>query len=128
MVSGARFVRFQSPDPNRRGHHPGVFALINGLQQDGVLTAEEEEFRRTSNDWYNTNVTDPTTTDPQVYDRERHPLAAAWFKTSATHFVGRVAGYLDVLAAHGVECVAVYSDAPGIVIYEDEHQVIARPA
>jgi hypothetical protein len=106
-----------------------VFALIKGLQQDGVLTADEEDFRRTNNDWYNASFTDPSTVDPQVYDRELHPLAAAWFKTSATHLVERVSGYLDVLAAHGVECVAVHSDSPpGIVIYEDDEQVIVKPA
>lgn len=124
----ALYVRFQSPGANRRGHHPGVFALVNGLQWDGVLTPKEEDFRRASNDWYNANCTDPSTIDPQVYDRELHPLAAAWLKTSATHLVDRVAGYLNVLAAHGVECAAVYSDAPGIVIYEDDEQVIVKPA
>lgn len=122
------YVRFQSPEPNWRGHHHGVFALIKGLELDGVLTPEEEDFRRTSNDWYNANFTDPSTIDPQVYDRELHPLAAAWFKTSATHLVERVSGYLEVLYAHGVECVAVYSDAPGIVIYEDNEQIIVKPA
>jgi hypothetical protein len=123
----ALYVRYESPEANWRGHHPGVFALIKGLHQDGVLTEAEERFVRTSNDWYNASYTDPSSIDPHVYDRELHPLAAAWFKSSSTHLVDRIAGYIDVLAAHGVDCVASFSDAPGVVIYEDDDQVIAEP-
>ena len=127
MKSDALYVRYQSPNPNWRGHHPGVFALINGLHQDGALTEAEERFVRTSNDWYNASYTDPSTIDPDVYDRELHPLAAAWFKTSSAHPVDRIAGYIDVLTVHGVDCVAFYSDSPGVVIYEDDDQVIVKP-
>jgi hypothetical protein len=127
VSSEAFYVRYQPPNPNWRGHHPGVFALIKGLQQDGVLTADEQGFFRASNDWYNASYADPSTVDPNVYDRELHPLAAAWFKTSSAHLLDRIAGYVEVLAAHGVDCVAVYSDAPGVVIYEDGDQVVVKP-
>jgi hypothetical protein len=71
------FVRFQSPTPNRHGWCPGVFGLVNGLAFDGLLTAEEERFRRTNNDWYNANVVNPTDVDPTVYDRVLNPCSMA---------------------------------------------------
>lgn len=62
--------------------------------------------------------------DPTVYDPAVNPTAAAWFKPTATHLVERVDGYLEILAAHGVECRMVRSADPGHVIYEDDVQVV----
>ncbi|WP_219416803.1 hypothetical protein [Pseudonocardia nigra] len=46
-----RYVRYQSPVPNERGHHSGVFALANALGRAGVLSPVDHEFWRTTNDW-----------------------------------------------------------------------------
>ena len=61
------FVRYQSPVPDRRGRRIGVFGLVNMLGQRGYLSAEEEEFRRTTNAWYDATYTNPSTVDPTVY-------------------------------------------------------------
>lgn len=121
------YLRYQSPTRNRRGFFPGVFGLVNGLANDGLLTAEQAEFRRVNNAWYEANVVDPSTVDATVYDRAVNPGAAAWFKESAAHVTGRVGGYLAILADHGVPCVLVRSTDPGRVVYEDEHQVVVVP-
>jgi hypothetical protein len=123
----SRYLRYQSPTRNRRGFFPGVFGLVNGLATAGVLTAEQAEFRRVNNAWYEATVTDPSTVDATVYDRALNPGAAAWFKESATDVIHRVDGYLAILAAHGVPCVLVRSSDPGRVVYEDEHQVVVVP-
>ena len=65
--------------------------------------------------------------DPTVYDRARHPLAAAWFNDSATHLLAGIAGYLDLLDAHGLAWQRLRTAEPGRVIYEDEHQVVVTP-
>jgi hypothetical protein len=122
-----QYVRYQSPVPNVRGHHAGVFALVNGLGRGGALSAAEEEFWTRTNAWFNQNLALPTDPSLAVYDRARHPLAAAWFKSSAVAFLDRVPGYLAILAAHGIPCEAAWSDDPGLMIYEDEHQVVVVP-
>lgn len=122
-----QYVRFQSPHRNRRGHFTGVFGLVNTLAREGRLTDEQESFRRTNNSWYDAAYTNPSTVDPTVYDHEANPGAAAWFKPTATHLLARLPGYLEILAAHGVECQEVRSAAPGRVIYEDAVQVVAVP-
>lgn len=119
-----RFVRFHSTAVNQRGTLTGVFGLVNGLSRDGKLTPNQEQFRRTSNDWYDANFTNPTQVDPTVYD---HPGARAWFKSTADELIGRVDGYLVILDAHGVGCEKVSSSDPGAIIYEDEHQVVVVP-
>ncbi|ALO13313.1 hypothetical protein AQF52_7727 [Streptomyces venezuelae] len=123
----ALFVRFQGTVRGPRGNFPGVFALANGLAREGRLSGDEYTFWRTNNDWYDANYPDPSSTDPHVYDHVLHPGAAAWFKTTAVHLVDRVAGYLDLLAAHGVACERVESSSPGRIIYEDDVQVVVVP-
>ncbi|MEU6765371.1 hypothetical protein ABZ916_22930 [Streptomyces sp. NPDC046853] len=121
------YVRFQSATRHQRGHFTGVFGLVNGLAREGKLTAEQEMFRRTNNDWYDSAYPDPSTVDPAVYDHEVNPCAVAWFKVTAAHLIERVPGYLEILEAHGVECRTVRSSDPGRVVYEDEFQVVVVP-
>jgi hypothetical protein len=122
------YVRYQSPTPNARGAYTGVFGLVNSLARDGVLTADEERFRRTNNDWYDAAYTDPSTVDPTVYDRTINPLAAAWFLIGAADWLlGPLPGYLQILRDHGVPCVEVRSADPGRIIYSDDHQIVVVP-
>lgn len=118
------FVRFQGVVRHPRGHFPGVFVLANELAAQGRLTDEQYRFWRAGNDWYDANYPNPTHVDPAVYDPRLHPGAVAWFKASARHLIERVDGYLELLAAHGVECHRLESPNPGRVLYEDAYQVV----
>ncbi|WP_101788514.1 hypothetical protein [Nonomuraea indica] len=121
------YVRYQSPTPNARGVHPGVFGLINALAKHGRLSSEEERFRVDSHAWYHANLIDPSDVDPRIYNRDLNPQATAWFKTSAGHLIERLTGYLEILTTHQVACVRVEAADPGNVIYEDPHQVVVVP-
>ncbi|WP_311767103.1 hypothetical protein [Streptomyces rhizosphaericus] len=127
FVAEAPYVRFQSPVRNERGHFSGVFGLVNGLAQNGKLSPEQERFRRANNDWYNAAYPDPSTVDPAVYDHELHPGAAAWFKPTSQDLIKRVDGYLEILAAHGIECRMIRSSNPGRIVYEDAYQIVVVP-
>ena len=126
-VDQSSYVRFQGTVRHPRGHFPGVFALVNSLARNGKLSVEQERFRRANNDWYDSAYNDPSTVDPTVYDHDRNPGAAAWFKSSSHELLDRVDGYLEILAAHGVDCRLVESSDPGRVIYEDADQVVVVP-
>ncbi|MGY5106932.1 hypothetical protein [Streptomyces sp. 900105245] len=121
------YVRFQSAVPDERGQFKGVFGLVNNLARDGRLTAEQDRFRSENNAWYDAAYTDPSTVDRSVYDPAANPGATAWFKPSASHLIERVAGYLEILSAHDVDCRAVKSVDPGHVIYEDDVQIVVIP-
>jgi hypothetical protein len=127
-VDGMLYVRFEGTVRHQRGHFPGVFVLANELAARGRLTEEQYRFWRANNDWYDANYTNPSHVDPRVYDRELHPGAVAWFKSSAVELIERVDGYLELLAAHGVECRRLESSGPGRVVYEDEYQIVVLPA
>ncbi|MFG3185937.1 hypothetical protein [Streptomyces nigra] len=124
---GVQYLRFQSPHRNDRGRFTGVFGLVNNLAREGRLSEEQEAFRRLNNKWYDAAYPDPSTVDATVYDEEVNPGAAAWFKPSATHLLARVPGYLEILAAHGVDCQVLRSTDPGQVVYEDEVQIVVVP-
>lgn len=121
------FVRFQSKHPTGNGRHPGVFALANGLARDGRLSAYERSWWRANNDWFNAAYTDPATLDASLFDRTLHPQTSCWFKEGALHLLSRLTGYLRLLDAHAVEWVELRSTDPGIVLYEDDVQVVAAP-
>jgi hypothetical protein len=126
-VRQALYVRFEGTTLTPRGNYPGVFGLANVLARDGRLTPEQHRFWRANNDWYDANYTNPSTVDPTVYDPRINPGAAAWFKIESQQLVSRVDGYLELLAAHGVECRRLESSDPGTIIYEDEYQVVVVP-
>lgn len=123
----AAYARFRAPLSNARSFRSGVFGLVNGLSADGKPSDAEEAFRRESNDWFTNSLPNPSDTDPLVYDRTLNPGAEAWFKVASTHLTDRVAGYLDILRAHGVPFEAARSDDPGEVIYEDADQIVVIP-
>jgi hypothetical protein len=126
-VTDASYVRFQGTVRNEQGASPGVFGLANRLARAGKLSTEQYQFWRANNDWYDANFPNPSDVDPLVYDQETHPGAVAWFKSSSLELITRVDGYLELLAAHGVECRRVDSSDPGKIIYEDEYQVVVIP-
>jgi hypothetical protein len=126
-LTAPSYIRYRSTVLNRHGLQVGVFALVNGLAHDGVLMPEEEAWRRASNGWYDAAYADPAIVDPLVYDRSRNPGAVSWFKSSATHLIVRIDGYLALLDAYGVPWERAETDRPGRVIYEDDVQVVATP-
>ncbi|WP_370247580.1 hypothetical protein [Nocardioides sp.] len=127
MRPPAGYVRFQATWPDRCGSHIGVFGLTNMLGRSGRLTPEQERFRVEHNAWYDAAYPDPSTVDPTVYDHTVNPGAVAWFRSTATHLIARVDGYLEILASHGVACVRVESDDPGRIVYADDVQAVVVP-
>jgi hypothetical protein len=67
------YVRFQSPARDRLGRRIGIFGLVNMLGERGLLTAEEQHFRRTTNAWYDAVCLNPTSVDPTVYHPAINP-------------------------------------------------------
>lgn len=126
MDIGQLFVRYQSRHCGSSGAHIGVFGLVNVLGRHGMLTPDEEAFRRDNNAWYDAAYPNPCASRPTAYE---HPLAVAWFKDpAAAHLIDRLPGYLAILDAHNVAWERVSVGDPGLVTYDDEYQVIAIPA
>ncbi|WP_445444847.1 hypothetical protein [Clavibacter sp. km3a] len=120
-------VRFQSAAPNRHGTFPGVFALANGLREEGLLSDEELAWLADRNAHMNGAYADPSTVVPDCYDRTRNPRARAWFRADAVDLLRISRGYLDLLDRHDVPWHELRTRSPGRIVYEDEVQVVAVP-
>ena len=120
------YIRFQSRYPNAAGLHVCIFGPVNVLGRHGMLAPHEERFRRENNDWYDAAYPDPGVAAGS-YGDGADPAAAAWFKGASTELIARVTGYLAILDAHAVAWHELRTTDPGMIIYEDDHQVVAVP-
>ena len=122
-----RFVRFEATTPNARGAHIGIFGLANGLRSAHRLTEADLQWLTVNNAYGNDAYVDPGTVDPTLFDKAIHPVATCWFKSTATHLLLYVDGYLQLLTRYGVDWRRRESDDPGTILYEDDVQVVAEP-
>jgi hypothetical protein len=119
MQATTEYVRFQSAYVGAKGYKVGVFGLVNVLGRHGMLTPDEERFRRENNAWYDAAYPSPT---PHY---QEHPGAVAWFKDTAAELLERIPGYLAILDAHQIAWEKALTSAPGLIVYEDACQVLA---
>jgi hypothetical protein len=127
MDATPEFVRYQATQPSARGIYVGIFGLANGLARNGKLSDEDYRWWQNANAWYDAAYPDPSLIDPTVYDPAHNLHAQAWFKTSAVHLLARIPGYLNLLDRYGVRWEELRSPAPGLVLYEDDVQVVVDP-
>ncbi len=118
------FVRFQAKHPRPSGRYPGVFALANALAKEGRLSPEQWALWRGTMDWLNATYPDPWSAMPSLADRTKYPHTFCWFKASAADALERMPVFLTLLDAHGIEWVELRIEDPGIVVYEDDVQVV----
>ncbi|MFJ6344491.1 hypothetical protein ACIQLM_03085 [Pseudarthrobacter oxydans] len=121
------FIRYQSAVPNRRGRFPGVFAMANGLRNEGLLGEADKQWLQSANANANAAYTDPTTVTADCYNSELNPGARSWFKAESTQLLDMTAAYLDLLDRHDIPWMALRTRNPGRIVYEDEVQVVAVP-
>lgn len=127
MESDHEFVRYQAAEPNHRGAKIGIFGLANGLAREGALTDEDYQWWARANAWFDAAYPDPSSIDPSVYVRAVNPKAQAWFKTTAGHLLAGVPQYLALLERYGVSWEVARTSNPGIILYEDDVQVVVNP-
>lgn len=113
--------------PNRRGVHPGVFALANGLAAAGNLSAADLDWWRDANIRATHAYVDPTTVRSDCYDPVINPGARSWFKESASVLIEFAGAYLGLLDRHDVPWVELRTSHPGRATYEDDVQLVAVP-
>ena len=119
MQATTEYVRFRSARHGAKGYKVGVFGLVNVLGRNGMLTPDEERFRRENNAWYDAAYPSPTS------HYQEHLGAVAWFKDTAAELLERIPGYLAILDAHHIAWEEARTSAPGMIVYADAWQVLA---
>ena len=117
------YVRFvvgrQDPDS---GSLEGVFQAAFALRDSGVLAAWEEEWLERELAWLRMHLKEPA-----CLMNPEHRRAICWFHPRAKRPIEKVRSIAALLGERGVHVEAITSRDPGLVIYEDGWQVVAKP-
>ena len=64
---------------------------------------------------------------PKILKKREHRRALSWFKPEASEPIRRMWDLAEILKQHEIEIDVFKTNDPGIIIYEDGWQVVAKP-
>lgn len=117
------YVRFSTRQPLEHSPAPaGVFQAAFLLRDSGNLAPHEEEWLESELSWLRMHLKSPDCLREKGNER-----ALSWFHPRATRPIEKVRSIAGLLEQHGIVVDMLKTDDPGIVIYEDGWQVVAKP-
>ena len=117
------YIRFQGRKKNERADsNLGIFQMAFGLRDSEKLEKHFEKELIENIEWLKMHLK-----SPQELNEEEHFRAISWFHPRAKEPIKRVRRIKTILEEHGYIIDTLKTDDPGIIIYEDGWQVIAKP-
>jgi hypothetical protein len=104
------------------GYRRGVLVAAHELRDHGDLSVDEHRELQESLAWFNLNLNHPACLADPANRR-----AISWFKPEARKPISRMWALKAILERHGFVIDVHKTDDPGLVIFEDGWQVIAKP-
>lgn len=120
-------LRFVASDPEREPDRPqGVFAAAYDVLHRNTSPRYLETEVRKILDWFVSELPIP---DRFVGTRRPHraDTGICWFKAESVECIRNVRYLAQLVGECGIPVREVRTDSPGYVIYEDDHQVVAKP-
>jgi hypothetical protein len=117
------FVRFQTKlrDPDT-GTPSGIFIVAHALRDSGRITRDEEQWLRTCLAWFKMHLK-----VPRCLREPQNRRAISWFKGDNRTAIARIWDLVALLKDYGIFIDIVRTRDPGIIVYEDGYQVVAKP-
>ena len=100
----------------------GILVVAHELRDNGDLSKDEHRILRKLLKWFNDQLA-----IPRLLRENEHRRAISWFKPEAKEAIRRMWELSELLKQHGVEVEVHKTKDPGVVIYEDGWQVVAKP-
>ncbi len=117
------FLRFQTKLPDRDSGKPtGIFVVAHELRDSDRVSREEEEWLRSCLAWFKMHLKVPRCLRDPANRR-----AISWFKGDNRNAISRIWDLVAFLKDYGIFIDIVRTRDPGIIIYEDGYQVVAKP-
>src|SRR5262245_6426235 len=122
-----KFIRFTTRTPTEHGSVlAGIFAAVGELRRSETLepidSLELDEVER----WFERRLREPSRFS--LRHRIREPrVGVCWFRDTARKHLARAYELIEVLSRYGIHVDRVETTRPGVVIWEDEHQIVAVP-
>lgn len=116
------FFRFQTkiPDPDS-GRPTGILVAAAALRDSNRITIQDELWLREHLDYYNKHLK-----VPPCLKEWKHRRALSWFR-SGSKMIPLVWELVAFMEDYDVFIDVISTRDPGNIIYEDGHQVVAKP-
>ena len=122
------YLRFVCSRVDEDSHRRlGVFqAAFHLLESDVVIEGEDRAAVRRVLDWFNENLV-----KPERLSRSRKvnaaPKAISWYRETAHDYIRRMHDLCALLDKYGIATHLIRCDRPGMIVFEDDHQIAAVP-
>ncbi len=115
------YIRFQTQFRCRHTGRPaGIFVAAGKIEDRKTLPDTTLNRLKEVLGWFNRNLTVPTLDDSDW-------RCLFWFRSSSQPVISPLWELAHLLEDEGVFVTKVRTCQPGTIIYQDEHQVAARP-
>ncbi|MCL1635922.1 hypothetical protein M2650_14955 [Luteimonas sp. SX5] len=104
------------------GRNQGILVAAHTLRDEGPLTATEHVELNACLSWFNEHL--PL---PSLLGEAEHRRAISWFKSGALEAIQRMWSLKRLLDSHGCHVEVIRTADPGVIVYEDDWQVVAKP-
>ena len=116
------YLRFQTKIPNDRSGTPiGFLVAAHELRDEGSLDRDNEDWLEDLIAYFNTQLEIPA-----CLNDDENRRGVSWFKAESS-MIDQVWSLVTLLEEQGIFMDILRSEDPGTLIYEDEHQVVAKP-
>lgn len=119
-----RFVCFQTV--GRQRSRLGLFAAIHEAVESEHAESWAIVEARSQSSWFNANLALPESFSTGGHKGYGQP-GLSWFKPVATEHIRRMHALKMALEACGIHVEVLTTRDPGLIVWQDEHQVVAEP-
>jgi len=108
------------PDPSS-GRPTGVLVAAHQLRDSNRISIDDEGWLRERLVYFNTHLKVPA-----CLNEPKHRRAISWFK-QGSKMIDRIWDIVYLMEEYDIFIDVLNSKDPGYTIYEDGHQLVARP-
>lgn len=117
------YLRFETFRKNEdSSSNSGIFQAAIALRDSGTLKPYEQELLEVQYDWLRKHLK-----SPKCLREEHNFRAICWFHPRAKKPIEKVRMIAELIKDSGVPIQMRKTKDPGIIIYEDGWQVVAKP-
>ena len=118
-----KYVRFVVGGSQKKAESQhGILAELSYLQDSDKLTESERIFCQNFFDWLNELMPEPP------FERKKWSTeAVSWLKNHQTDLIARFREICFFLEEKDIMTSIVYSSNPGMILYEDDFQIVSIP-
>ena len=117
------YIRFQGKRNNDSSSSKlGIFQLAYELRDNEDTPKYAHDEIQNILSWLDDNME-----APEILDDGKHHRAILWFKAEAKKQIDKIRAMKAILEEFGYHIDQITTKEPGLIIYEDDCQIVAKP-